>query len=92
MAETWYIMEDGTVGDPALISYNENGMLVHEDGRNVAYGQHGPRSRGCVDADAERAKAREVTADPDEGETTETRELTAERVKRPYKTRESRNT
>lgn len=54
--ETWYVMEDGSVGDPRDISSDEDGVLRHVDGRVVAYAPHGPRSCG-VDAAAERAKA-----------------------------------
>lgn len=107
--ETWYIMEDGSAGDPAEISYGKDGKLAHKDGRKVAYRPDGetPRSRG-VDADAERAKkaapkvkpvepkAEEPpVVDPDgnlpsEEATTETRDLTAEKPKRGYRTRESK--
>lgn len=54
--ETWYVMEDGSAGDPREIAPGDDGVLRHKDGRAVAYAPHGPRSRG-VDADAERAKA-----------------------------------
>lgn len=75
MTETWYVLEDGTVGDPAKIAPDADGRLRHEDGRAVAYGPHGPRSRGCVDAEAERAK---------------TKDMKPEETKRTYKTRESK--
>lgn len=54
--ETWYVMEDGSAGDPREIAPDENGVLAHADGRKVAYAPHGPRSRS-VDPEAERAKA-----------------------------------
>lgn len=54
--ETWYVMEDGSLGDPRDIRRDEKGRLRHADGRAVAYAPHGPRSRS-VDAQAERAKA-----------------------------------
>ena len=44
--QTWYIMEDGTPGDPALIGPGKDGLLRHADGRAVAVGPHGYRSRG----------------------------------------------
>lgn len=76
MPETWYILEDGAVGDPVKIAPDDGGVLRHEDGRAVAYGPHGPRSRGGVDAEAERAKA--------------AKDLKPDEPKRGYKTRESK--
>jgi len=76
MRETWYVLEDGTPGDPAMIVTNDDGSLAHQDGRRVAYGPHGPRSSG-VDAEAERA-------------TYSTRELKPETPKRTYKTRQAK--
>lgn len=64
MTETWYVLEDGTVGDPREISRDKNDVLRHKDGRAVAYGPHGPKSRGCVDAEAERAKASGASPPP----------------------------
>jgi hypothetical protein len=43
--ETWYISEDGTALDPREVAPGKDGMLVHKDGRKVAYAPHGPRSR-----------------------------------------------
>lgn len=54
--ETWYIMEDGSAGDPREIALSDDGILRHKDGRAVAYAPHGPRSRG-VAPEAEHAKA-----------------------------------
>ena len=54
--ETWYVLEDGKVGDPRDVAPDSSGVLRHKDGRAVAYSQYGPRS-SSVDADAERAKA-----------------------------------
>lgn len=50
MREVWYVMEDGTAGDPRQISPDAKGILKHSDGRKVAYAPHGPRTRG-VDID-----------------------------------------
>jgi hypothetical protein len=44
--ETWYVMADGSYGDPAEIGTNDAGTLMHRDGRAVACGPHGPKSRG----------------------------------------------
>lgn len=54
--ETWYVLEDGSCGDPREIVRDAAGRLRHKDGRAVAYAPHGPRSRS-VDPEAERAKA-----------------------------------
>lgn len=62
--QTWYVLVDGTCGDPREISAGADGLLRHTDGRAVAYAPHGPRTRS-VDPDAERAKAvsaRDLTA------------------------------
>ena len=77
MHETWFVMDDGSLGDPHEIAPDASGRLRHRDGRAVAYGPHGPRSRGHVDAKAERAKAAQKEMKPDE-------------PKRSYKTRESK--
>ncbi len=45
MRETWYVMEDGSAGDPRAITPGKDGRLAHKDGRKVAYAPHGPRSR-----------------------------------------------
>lgn len=61
MMETWYVMEDGTCGDPREIVPDAGGVLRHKDGRAVAYADHGPLSRG-VDPDEELAKAKKPAA------------------------------
>ena len=70
MRETWYILEDGSAGDPRHIAPDESGMLRHLDGRVVAYGPHGPRSRSVEPTDYA------------------SREMSAEKPKRGYKTRQ----
>lgn len=54
--ETWYVMADGTVGDPREIRAGADGLLRHKDGRAVAYAPHGPRSRSVADPESLRAK------------------------------------
>ena len=45
--ETWYVLEDGSHGDPRLVKPDDNGVLRHESGVAVAIGGHGnPRSIG----------------------------------------------
>lgn len=80
--ETWYVMEDGSAGDPRLVALGADGRLRHKDGRAVAYAAHGPRSRS-VNAAEERAKAAKKPA-------AETKEVKAEEPKRTYKTREAK--
>jgi hypothetical protein len=46
MRATWYVMECGGVADPAEVAPDADGVLRHADGRAVAMGPHGPRSRG----------------------------------------------
>jgi hypothetical protein len=105
MRETWYVLEDDEVVDPAEVSMSEDGRLVHASGVAVAIRAGVPRSRGVDDPDAARAaareeaerlaaekkasKAKEREAAPEgEGEPAKTtREITAEKPKRGYKTR-----
>ncbi len=74
--ETWYVLEDGSVADPRFIGTGNDGALRHEDGRKVAYGPHGPRSRS-VDA------SEVAAASPD------AKEVKPEKPNKGYKTRES---
>lgn len=60
MIETWYVMEDGSFCDPRFVVADEQGVLRHQDGRPVAYGPHGPRSRSVETADMQA----EPAADP----------------------------
>lgn len=57
--DTWYVLEDGNIGDPLHVAPGADGKLVHKDGRKVKYRPDGvtPWSRGGIDAVAERAKA-----------------------------------
>ena len=66
MEETWYVMEDDSIGDPRLIRPDDSGALRHADGRSVAYAAHGPRTRGGVDAVGEREKASASAPAPDQ--------------------------
>lgn len=83
MRETWYVLEDGTVGDPREVVADEAGVLRHKDGKAVAYGPHGPRSRG-VDVEAERESSKTKS------EKEEAKDVKPEKPKRGYKTRESK--
>lgn len=95
MTETWYVLADGSAGDPREITPGKDGRLEHKDGRKVAYAAHGPRSRS-VDPEAERAKAAPKPkapapkADEPKAKPTETRDLKADEPKRGYATRESK--
>lgn len=97
--ETWYVMEDGSCGDPREISEGAGGILRHKDGRAVSYRPDGvtPRSRG-VNVDEERAKAihggkksvNQARADAGFGPV-EAKDMKPEESKRSYKTRESKS-
>lgn len=80
MRETWYVMEDGSCGDPRDIAHDDKGVLRHRDGRSVAMRPDGetPRSRG-VDVDEEAAKPKPKGKD-----------LKPEEPRPGYKTRESK--
>lgn len=106
-AETWYILEDDTAAHPRDVHRGKDDLLVHKDGRKVAYAPHGPRSRS-VDPEVEMAKAKapkptlaskqpapeskptveEAPAAAAAG--TKTRDLTAEKPKGGYKTRDTK--
>lgn len=57
MPETWYILDDGTPGDPAEVGHDATGALRHASGKAVAMGPHGPRSRGMSDDEIAAARA-----------------------------------
>jgi hypothetical protein len=57
MRETWLVLEDDEVVDPAEVSADETGRLVHSSGVPVAIRAGVPRSRGVDDPDAARAAA-----------------------------------
>lgn len=60
--ETWYVLEDDSAGDPRDVKRDDKGVLRHKNGKAVALGKYGPRSRG-VDPD-EMVKTKPVKADP----------------------------
>lgn len=93
MAETWYVLEDGSVGDPDEVAPDKDGVRRHKNGRAVAMAPHGPRSRS-VDAEVERAKAKpaatEAADKPPERAgppQTRTRDMKPEESSPNYKTR-----
>lgn len=61
MPETWYVLEDGSVVDPAEVSRGKGGRLHHKSGAAVAMRGDVARTRS-VDAEAERAKAAKKAA------------------------------
>jgi hypothetical protein len=77
MRETWYVLEGGMPADPADVATGADGVLRHKSGVAVAYGPHGPRSRGM--SPEEMAAAREAPPALD-------REMKAE-PRTKYKTR-----
>jgi hypothetical protein len=75
MRETWYVMEDGAACDPNRIRAGDDGRLVADDGRLVAYGPHGPLSRSIIPSE--------------EAGGYKTAEMKPERPARGYKTRKA---
>ncbi len=82
MRETWFVMDDGTLGDPSEVGLDKDGLWRHKDGRLVAMrGPDTPRTSG-VDAEAERAKSkpkvRDMKAEDPKGKGYKTRESKAD--------------
>lgn len=88
MEETWYVMEDGSVGDPREIGPDKDGLLRHKDGRAVKYASYGPVSRGGVDPEAERGRGKQKAA-PAAESSRATRDMKPEEpsARTSYKTR-----
>lgn len=63
--ETWYLLEDGTACDPRDAVSEADGTLRHRDGRAMAYGLHGVRSRSMSAAEIAAARAPAATATED---------------------------
>jgi hypothetical protein len=91
--ETWYVLEDDTPGDPRDVRMDANGVLRHKNGKAVAIGRYGPRSRG-VDV-----KPRPFAGKGDHDDNGKTggaakpaddKETAQEKPKRTYRTRESK--
>lgn len=59
MAETWYVLSDGSFADPAKCSHDADGVLRGPDGQEVAMRGDAYSSRS-VDPDEERAKGRKM--------------------------------
>lgn len=87
MRETWYVLEDGRLADPAEVSTDEDGRLVHASGVLVEMKGDVPRSRGCDYPDEARAKAK---ADAEKGSGSDKKDMKPDEPKRGYKTRESK--
>src|SRR4051812_47697702 len=99
MPETWYILDDDSLGDPHEVARDDKGVLRHKDGRAVAHASHGPRTRS-VDAEAERArsagrvkagedakKAADKSSDKEKEPQARTREMKPNEQGLSYKTR-----
>ncbi len=57
MHATWYLLEDGMPADPADVVTDDAGRLRHKSGAAIAYGPHGPRSRGMSLDEIEAARS-----------------------------------
>ena len=85
MRQTWYVLEDGSVADPAEVAPDKNGVLRHRRGA-VAMRGDVPSTRG-VDPEEERAKAKAVELAEAVAPQRTARDMAAEEPKRGYKTR-----
>lgn len=86
MNETWYVMADGSVGDPRDVRPGADGVLRHKNGTAVDYRPHGPRSR-MVDPAVERAK---VAASRVRATASEARDMKPAAASATYRTRETK--
>lgn len=57
---TWYVRTDGTICDPDEVEVMPNGMIRAKAGADIAYGPHGPRSRGVTDDDIAAYRTRDL--------------------------------
>ena len=64
MREVWYVMEDGSCGDPSEC-VEVDGVLKHSDGRAVAYRPSGPVSR-AIDPKDHRPKKEAKQMEPEQ--------------------------
>lgn len=93
--ETWYILEDGGFADPNEVSHGDDGVLRHVSGTPVAYGPHGPRSRGMSPEEVATYRTREMLPESPaapavvsgEPQPDAARETSPEKPKRQYRTR-----
>ncbi len=93
--ETWYILEDGAFADPNEVSHGDDGVLRHVSGSPVAYGPHGPRSRGMSHEEVATYRTREMLSEisvvpvvvSGEFQPDVAREMSPEKPKRQYRTR-----
>jgi len=90
MRETWYVMDDGSAVDPNDVAPDKHGILRHGDGRSVAVGPHGLRSRSMSETEMREARASAAAQKPSGGSSG--RALEAVPTPRGYKTRESKAT
>lgn len=90
MRETWYVMTDGTFGDPREIRAGADGRLRHTDGREVAYADHGPRTRGVDVDDLPKKDDRQVSATDDAKSAGKNRQMKSSTGGKGYNTRSSK--
>lgn len=60
---TWYVRTDGTICDPDEVEIMPNGTIRAKAGADIAYGPHGPRSRGVTDEEIAVYRTRDAVAD-----------------------------
>lgn len=77
--ETWYVLEDGSVADPAECACDDKGVLRHKDGGAVAMRGDAHSSRSVVPGERSATK-------PEQSK----RDMKPEDKKQGYKTRETK--
>jgi len=80
-------MDDGSAVDPNDVAPDDTGVMRHSDGRSVAVGPHGLRSRSMSEAEMCEARA---NAAPQKPPGVSGRSLDAEPPLKGYKTREAK--
>lgn len=86
MPETWYVLEDGEVADPAEVTADKDGVLRHKDGTAVKMRDSGvPFSRGVDDPDQERERRKKKVTKEDN--VPRVREIKPTPVRGTYNTR-----
>lgn len=84
MRATWYVLEDGSVVDPAEVAHDESGQLVHKNGGRVAMRGQTPSSRSVDVESASRVPSTRTPTKP------KSKDMKSDDQKPGYITRETK--